>query len=198
MSKTASRPIAVKGGISLKIRFDESEIQDWACKYVNDLNEEEALQEEELLALEPKIKARSYLLKSELVKVVEWKLQNQPHRLERNLKYIENNSDAYLEDITRCAFSAKSERARIRVLRCLDGVELPIASAVLHLFHKCRYPIWDTRALWTVQLDESQYKNRAECWDAYVDFCRKVADRNNLCMRTLDRALWKYSKGKKS
>lgn len=173
----------------MELRFDESKIQYWACKYVNNLSEEEALQEEELLALEPKIKAHGYLLKCELVKVVEWKLQNQPHRLSKNLMYIDKNCDNHIRDITAEAFSTTDiDDSNIVLWKNLSGVGSAIGSAILHLYHKDPYPIWDWRALESV----GERKGRG-VWRRYVKYCRDLAARNSVDMRTLDRALWKYS-----
>ena len=91
------------------------------------------------------------------------------------------------------AFAATEERSRIELLTLLDGVSWPTASVILHLFHQDRYPLLDFRALWSIGLDvPSQYS--FAFWWSYVEFCREVAQRNAIDMRTLDRALWQYSK----
>ena len=78
----------------------------------------------------------------------------------------------------------------------LHGVRIPMGSVILHWFHEDRYPIWDRYAIWSVQLDQSQYKNNFERWKAYTLFCRDVGERYKVCMRTLDRALKKYGEAK--
>ena len=51
----------------------------------------------------------------------------------------------------------------------------------------------DFRAIWSVSLDvPGQYS--FDCWQLYVEFCRGVARAADVDMRTLDRALWQYSK----
>ncbi|RKU16594.1 hypothetical protein C6501_05365 [Candidatus Poribacteria bacterium] len=176
----------------MKLRFDESEIQYWACKYVNDLNEEETLQEEELLALELKIKARGYLLKDELVKVAKWKWPpGRPAAL------AQENSDDHIKDVTSKAFQLTDIDDSLKVLRSdyggLRGVLAPIGSAILHLYHKDPYPIYDPHALRAV----GERKGRG-VWRRYVKYCRELVAQNEVDIRTLDRALWKYSKGKNS
>ncbi len=74
----------------------------------------------------------------------------------------------------------------------LDGVGWPTASAILHLFHKNKYPLLDFRALWSISIEN--YKYNFNFWWDYVLFTRKISEKNNIDMRTLDRALWQYSK----
>lgn len=87
----------------------------------------------------------------------------------------------------------KSERLRIEALTLLDGIGWPSASVILHFFHKQKYPILDYRALWSVSL-EVPYRYIFEFWWAYVIYCRDLAKNAKVTMRTLDRALWQYSK----
>ena len=71
---------------------------------------------------------------------------------------------------------------------------MPTDSAILHLFHKDRYPILDFRAVWSIGVESYDYS--FSFWWDYVSFCRVLADRNNVNMRTLDKALWQHSKEK--
>ena len=107
--------------------------------------------------------------------------------------YMERNTARYVREVTSIALRAASERLRIETLTLLDGVSWPTASVILHFFHRSRYPILDFRALWSVRLETpSQYG--FEFWWSYVRYCRVVASEHHVDMRTLDRALWQYSK----
>jgi hypothetical protein len=78
-------------------------------------------------------------------------------------------------------------------LTLLDGVSWSTASVILHLFHRDPYPIHDFRALWSVSLAvPAQYSFGV--WWPYVEFCRNLAASASADMRTLDKALWQYSK----
>ena len=79
---------------------------------------------------------------------------------------------------------------RICYLRRLADVGQAGTSAILHWFHKDHYPIWSTPARNSVGIDSPQRGG----WEAYVSFCRYLAKKNKVNMRTLDRALWKYAK----
>ena len=126
------------------------------------------------------------LTRDELAKLAYWKAP-------RSAGHIQRNTEDYVREITGFALSARSERARIEVLTNLDGVGWPTASVVLHFFHQDPYPIMDFRALWSVSLEvPTQYD--FDFWWEYVRFCRDIAQSSALDMRTLDRALWQYSK----
>ena len=62
-------------------------------------------------------------------------------------------------------------------------------------FHRHPYPILDYRALWSLSLKLPKCYS-FEFWWAYVEYCRELSSRNGVDMRTLDKALWQYSKEK--
>jgi hypothetical protein len=98
-----------------------------------------------------------------------------------------------VREVTGWALGAATERGRIEPLTLIDGVQWPMASVLLHIFHSDPYPILDFRALWSVDSDVPAVYT-FEFWWVYVTFCRATADANGVDMRTLDRALWQYSK----
>lgn len=137
------------------------------------------------------VKERGYLTKSDLIVVSIWKSKY------RNVGRVKKNSDDFIEAITRVALiPATPEYERISSLCRLQGVQLATASVILHWFHEDSYPIWDWRALETIQFEKSQYRNQFEAWEAYVSFCRNVTEQKGVDMRKLDRALWQFSKSK--
>lgn len=164
----------------MKLRFPESEIQAWANKYSYSRDETS------LINLRPAIKNTGHLTKEQLRLTAHWKAP-------RSAGHIERNDEPHVKQITSWSFSTKEQRSKIEVLTLLDGVLWPSASAILHLFHQEPYPILDFRALWAVGLNAPK-KYSFSFWWEYVEFCRSVAKRNLVDMRTLDRALWQYSK----
>jgi hypothetical protein len=166
-----------------KLRFSAARIREIASRYENSINEDE------LVGLRPEVQARGYLSKEELQKIAYWKAP-------RSSGHVGRNSRDYVQEITAFALNARDERVRIEVLALLDGVSWPTASVILHFFHSDSYPIIDVRALWSVNLDvPSQYSFKL--WWCYTDFCRDLAKKTEVDMRTLDRALWQYSKENK-
>lgn len=163
-----------------KLRFPISQIHKIAARY------EYSITEDEIIVLRPIVQKRGYLLKSELTKLGYWKAP-------RSSGHINGNSDEYVEEITGFALCANTERSRIEILRVLHGVSWPTASVILHFFHKIPYPIIDYRAVWSVSLKAPTQYN-FDFWMRYVEFCRGVAQKGDVDMRTLDRALWQFSK----
>ncbi len=145
-------------------------------------------QETAVLDLRRAIVKRGWMTKDELRIIAQWKAP-------RSAGHMENNPEEYVNEITAFALSANTERARIEVLTTLDGVRWPTASVILHFFHREPYPIMDFRALWSLSLPvPAQYT--FEFWWRYVQFCRNLSKSIGMDMRTLDRALWQYSKEK--
>ncbi len=104
-----------------------------------------------------------------------------------------SNDADYVEKITHIALTTPHERLRIEILTLLHGVGWPMASVILHWCHPDPYPLLDFRALWSLGFDKPP-RYKFEFWWAYTQFCRQLALEANVSMRTLDRALWQYSK----
>lgn len=163
-----------------KLRCRESELAEIARRYKG--TEGEA----DLLDLRTEVVDRGWMRRDELRRLAHWKAPRSAGR-------VETNPAGYVREITAFAFHASTERARVEVLTTLDGVQWPTASVILHFFHREPYPIIDYRALWSVCLPKPpQYD--FDFWWTYVQFCRQLHERTQLEMRTLDRALWQYSK----
>ncbi len=163
-----------------RLRFPVTELQFWASRYQEE--------KDPILRLVPQVKQRGFLERDEFLEVCRWKSPRSQPRCRLN-------SGSFVREVTTIALSTPEERLRIEVLTLLTGVSWPTASVVLHLFHAEPYPILDFRALWSLGKDvPKQYD--FQFWQKYVAFCRSLARKAALSMRTLDRALWQYSKEK--
>jgi hypothetical protein len=163
-----------------ELRFSKTELTHLAARY------QYPAQVTEVLNIREIVKSRGYLTKADLKTVAQWKAP-------RSARHIEENSEEYVKEITTFALAAKNERSRAEVLTNLDGVRWPMASVILHFFHKENYPILDFRALWSLSLElPAQYS--FGFWWTYVEFCRSLSKETGVDMRTLDKALWQYSK----
>lgn len=165
---------------AMLLRFPEDQIPRFAKQYSYSRGEQP------LLDMSEDVLEAGYLSKVQLKELALWKAP-------RAAGHIEKNDPAFVQEITSFALAADSERARIQTLTTMDGVQWPTASVILHLFHKDPYPILDFRALWSVGLEVPDAYT-FEFWWPYVEFCRTLANRNSVDMRTLDRALWQFSK----
>jgi len=167
---------------NFELQFPLDQIKQIASRYsISDI-------EEDLCKNRSAIMDRGYLTKSELGKIAYWKTPRSKSR-------ITNNSDDYVNEITSIALSTKNEKIRIEILNLLEGVSWPTASVLLHFYHKEKYPIIDFRALFSlncenIKPDEYDFP----FWKSYTNYTRSLSDDLNIDMRTLDRALWQYSK----
>ena len=140
----------------------------------------------EVIELGKKIQKKGFSNLSEFRTLSDWKSP-------RIRKHILSNGDETIQAVSKDVLSAKSELAHIGSLLLLKGVSYPMASTFLHLCHETKYPIIDYRALWTLGYEKPPMYD-INFWLLYTNFTRDLAHRNNLDMRTLDRALWGYSK----
>ncbi|MYC77472.1 hypothetical protein F4X10_17045 [Candidatus Poribacteria bacterium] len=169
----------------MKLRFCESEINHWAHRYTERQEEENRMREQYLIDLRCDVLDRGYLTKQELHIISRWK---SPRRAALTL----GNTDDFIKEITEEAFTATDNWTKLLTLTQVQGIGQPTASAILHLYDQGDYPILDIHALWSVG---RPWKKRTSYpfWLEYIQFCCDIADRNNVSMRELDRALWKYS-----
>jgi hypothetical protein len=86
-----------------------------------------------------------------------------------------------------------TERAALAVLTGLAGVDVPVAFAILTVVDPARFTIIDFRALWSLGVEGVAYYPVGFYLD-YFAACRRIAADAGTDLRSLDRALWRYSK----
>ena len=131
-------------------------------------------------------KLHRFLSKEKFIKLGLWKSK-------RPKKQYESNDDLTIREITEFCLQTKSEKARIECLTVLKGASYPVASVILHFACPDKYPILDFRAIWSLGLEQPKQYD-FDFWQKYTSLIRKIAKQNNLKIRTVDKALWKYSK----
>lgn len=163
------------------LRFPVDEFSYWADRY------EYSLESEIVDEVAPRARSLGYFTRPDFLAICRWKSpRTKPH--------VEANPEAYIQEVTRVAFSTPSEQLRIEVLTLLKGVSWPTASVMLHLVHEDPYPLLDYRALWSLGIDTPPAQYDFGFWWDYTQYCRELANATGLSMRELDRALWQYSK----
>ena len=164
-------------------------INHWAKCYTNDQTIVKQFVEQYLIGLKDTVLTRNshggYLHKDELYDLVHWKSS-------RSVRLI-NDSESVVKQITGEAFGLDDDWKKLNKLTDLKGVGAPVASAILHFYDKDDYPILDKHALCTLGINNKEVNCDEPFWQEYVNFCREKAERYDVSMRTLDRALWKYS-----
>jgi hypothetical protein len=165
-----------------ELRFPIKDLSKWSNEYQYDSNLENLI----IFTYAPKIKKRGYLYRDEFLDVCKWKTKRSQTRCKKN-------NEAFVTETTRIALNTHNEEISIKVLKLLEGVQYPTASVILHFFHSEKYPIIDFRALWSLKATVPK-SYTFDFWIKYVDYCRHLSEKSNLDMRTIDRALWAYSK----
>ena len=164
-----------------KLKVPAKAIQLWAERYG------EHYDDREVEAIGKAARVAGYLTGDQFRRIAKWKTpRSQPQCLQ--------NSEAYVRQVTRSALDATEPRFKIEVLRLLDGVDWPTASVMLHFCDAERWPIIDYRAFWSLGQPTPAGSYSFALWDEYTTFARRLADELEVNMRTLDRALWAYSK----
>lgn len=83
----------------------------------------------------------------------------------------------------------------MKTLLILDGVAMPVASVILHFAFPDKYSILDFRAIWALGWEQPN-KYTYDFWIRYCNQVKKLADGLGVSIRTIDKALWQYSKEK--
>jgi len=164
-----------------KLRFAAGQVSHYASRYSYSDNDDELR-----FGVRPKVLERGFLRRGEFLQICEWKTQRSKSRCARNSAFA-------VETISRAALATSDEALKMDLLRTLAGVEWPTASTLLHFCDRRPYPILDYRALWSLGHDRPPHYTMA-FWREYLAFTRRLARRLNQDIRTLDRALWQYSK----
>jgi len=121
-----------------------------------------------------------------LSRIFEWKTKG------RGRSRLKRNKPDEITDALSLAVSAKTERAAVAVLLGLQGVQVPVASAILTAIYPERYTVIDFRALEALGTNNADYS--VNFYLTYLAACRQIANANQVSLRNLDRALWQWSK----
>ena len=126
-----------------------------------------AMDERRFLAVGAAVRARGHYTRAEFIEVCAWKTP-------RSRPRVAANPPRTVVAATRRALGTDDEAARIAAL-------------------PDEYPILDVRALESLGV-KSRSVYPVSFWLGYLEACRTLARRAGVSLRTLDKALWQYSK----
>ena len=92
-----------------------------------------------LIARVSEARRRGFISRGEFLAMARWKSP-------RALHHYRRNGTARVREASRRALATRSERRRMEHLLALDGVSVPVASAILTLLDPRRYGVLDIRA----------------------------------------------------
>ena len=171
----------------------EAELQQLAEQYWQDSGEKD--RELERIAFEAgeAIRNGDYTL-TNLEAIVRWKSERAVHYL------IGNSNEKIRRALAIAASPDSTTEAAVRALLELHGVDLLVASAILAAIFPERYTVLDYRALEAL----GHARHDVRFYEEYLDFCKRLAESNIVRpqselpaptpLRTLDRALWEWSR----
>jgi hypothetical protein len=163
-------------------------ILNYSSSYDINYSEKEAKIEN---VLKRKIRGQQFLTREDYLAIGMWKSP-------RPKKHYENNTDDFIREVSSISFNTLDEKLRIEILTLLNGCKYPLASAILHFKYPNKYPIIDYRVLWSFKGINRPISYNFDRWSEYVEDIRRIASRYKVDIRTIDKALWKYSEENQS
>jgi hypothetical protein len=138
-------------------------------------------------------KRRGYLTKGELAAVCRWKSS-------RAIQHIRANNYYRVRAATAAAMATSSERRRLEALRQLEGVSVPMASAILMLLYPRRYGVIDIRVWQLLYGVGAVSENRKGTgfslanWLQFLSIVRGLSSRLRVSARAVERTLFDVHK----
>ena len=113
--------------------------------------------------------------------------------------YVRSNPFRLVMRATHLASEVESnDRLKLRILLLLGGVDVPIASTILHFLQPDRFPIFDMHVRSSLEKAGKWHRSvddeSEDAWLEYVDVMRDLANNLGVGLRELDKALWTYDK----
>ena len=140
-----------------------------------------------------KFRRTKELAKDDLIQVVEWKFKDLKGRKERVLRFIAKNNDSLVRRISSDVFSAtlKDDSNRIDSLQMLDGVGPALASTILTFYDPKKYAVFDIHVWREMYGKEPENLFTTENYLKLLADLRRMANKCNLDVRTVEKALFK-------
>ena len=116
----------------------------------------------------------------------------------RSIRHCERNSARFVEQVTHDAFSSRFEIGKIGILTALEGVSIPMASAILTLTNPGRYGVIDIRvwqllhSLGAVTCNPGGQGFTVHHWDQYLQMLRHHAKELGVSVRRVELTLFTF------
>lgn len=176
-----------------QLQPEEAELQELADQYWQKADEKQHELETAAFEAGQAIRNGDFTL-TNLEAIVRWKS-------ERTVQFLIGNSSEKIRRVLGVvtAPGSTTEQA-VNALQELHGVDIPVASAILAAIYPERYTVLDFRALEAL----GHARHDVRFYEEYVAFCKRLVDSDIVKpqsdlpaptpLRTLDRALWQWTK----
>jgi hypothetical protein len=171
----------------------EAELQELADQYWEKAGEREQRLEKAAFEAGESIRNGDLTL-ANLEAIVRWKSERAVHVL------IGNSNEKIRRVLAVAANPEAATDTAMRALLELNGVDIPLASAILSAIYPERYTVLDVRALEAL----GHARHDVRFYEEYLAFCKRLAESNIVKaqsdlpaptpLRTLDRALWEWTR----
>ena len=138
---------------------------------------------------------KTFLTKSELLRIAKWKLRRvwfPKHR-----KEIESNPDSIIEKTTQRAIKEADDKKRIEILTALNGIGIPVASSVLTVLYPKEYAVFDING-WYALYDEEKKSFSLEDFIRYTQDVRGICKNQDLTAREVDKGIFVLGRDKRN
>jgi hypothetical protein len=171
----------------------EADLQHLAEEYWQKAGEKEQMLEKAAFEAGEAIRNGDYTL-ANLEAIVRWKS-------ERVVQYLIANSTEKIRRVLAVAASPETSTGdAVKTLLELQGVDVPVASAILAAIFPERYTVLDYRSLEAL----GHARHDVHFYEEYLAYCKRLAESEIVKpqsdlpgptpLRALDRALWEWSK----
>ena len=166
------------------------------CRHIS---KEEDPETADLIDRLSEVRKRGYFTRSELIEICRWKSP-------RVINHIYHNRAIRIQNIASAAFATRSEQQKLSLLTSLQGVGVPMASAILTLTNPRRYGVIDIRVWQLLHTMGAVHSNvngtgfSYQQWNIFLNILRTFAKKYNVGARDIERTFFEvhkfYQKGK--
>jgi hypothetical protein len=169
----------------------------WLKKYNS---EEDLYNKGEEKKLGEKFRQNNYIEKEDLINVLKWKFQGPlVGRQKMNIERVNKIDDLFIEEVSSLAFKTSNDQLKFKLLSCIDGVGLSVASVILSFYNPKNYGILDIHS-WRGLFNEKEPKNIFASIKPSLKFLqelRSISKKYNMACREIEKAYFKEDKDKK-
>ena len=176
-----------------QLQPEEGELQELADQYWEKADDRQHELETAAFEAGQGIRNGDFTL-ANLEAIVRWKSERAVHYL------IGNSSEKIRRALATATSSESTTEQAVNALVELHGVDISIASAILAAVYPERYTVLDFRVLEAL----GHARHDVRFYEEYVAFCKRLAESNIVKpqsdlpaptpLRTLDRALWQWTR----
>lgn len=142
------------------------------------------------------LRVSTEMSRENLIEVIKWKFATNPHRLKRELNLVGSVDDREIKRLSKLAFNNEDEILRIKHLMEIKGVGLAVASAILTFYDPIKYGVFDIHIYDELfntnpKTRPKDISNNPELYIKLLEKLREIANRYNLNVRVVEKALFK-------